>query len=162
MTRQMSCQWTRTGGGAPFPSMHWSPFITTSPEERRPDPLPLPVSTIVPSKQKGQSPTLTNRQPACCILALGVILSASLPAKGPEWKVNLHWSACCCVHGPEPQTLLGDISAREGPQKSKALTQESQTTNLYSFWGDTVGSAFLPTPVLCPPGGHRLSTSGLC
>lgn len=118
----------------------------------------LPVSTTVPSKQKGQSPTLTNRQPACCISGLGVILSASLPAKGPGWKVNLHWSACCCVHVQSPTPFWGNIAPEKGLEKARS----HKPTNLYSFWGDRVVLPFLPTPVLCPTGGQRLSTSGLC
>lgn len=129
MTRQMRSSIRAASGPeqgvGSLPSMPQSPSITTSPEKRRPDPLPLYHS---PKQAEGPEPH--THQQTICLLHLRTgrcLLSASLSAKGPEWKVNLHWSACCCVHGPEPQTLLGDISARKGPRKSKALTQESQT-----------------------------------
>ena len=73
-------------GVGSLPSMPRSPSITTCPEKRRPDPLPLPVSTTDPSKQKGQSPTLTNRQSACCISGLGVVFCSFFFCQGTRME----------------------------------------------------------------------------
>ena len=111
---------SRAGGGLPsppcpglspeqgvgsLPSMPRSPSITTSPEKRRPDPLPLPVSTTVPSKQKGQSPTLTNRQSACCISGLGVVFCQLLflPRDQNGKSISIGQPVVVCmVQSPRP------------------------------------------------------------
>ena len=114
-------------GWAPFPPC---PGLPPSPPPQRRGDLTHCLSLSLPQSQASRRARAPH-SPTGSLLAASrdwaLFSAASFSAKGPEWKVNLHWSACCCVHGPEPQTFLGDISARKGPRKSKALTQESQT-----------------------------------
>ena len=165
MTRQMRSS-IRVASGpeegvGSLPSMPRSPSITTSPEKRRPDPLPLPVSTIVPSKQKGQSPILTNRQSACCISGLGVVFCSFFFCQGIRMESQSPLVSLLCAWSRTPD-LPGGHKCQKRASKKQGTDPGVTNPQTPTASGGTVGSAFPPTPVLCPPSGHRLSTSGLC
>ena len=165
MTRQMRSSIRAASGPeqgvGSLPSMPRSPSITTSPEKRRPDPLPLPVSTIVPSKQKGQSPILTNRQSACCISGLGVVFCSFFFCQGIRMECQSPLVSLLCAWSRAPD-LPGGHKCQKRASKKQGTDPGVTNPQTPTASGGTVGSAFPPTPVLCPPSGHRLSTSGLC
>ena len=142
-------------------STPWSPSITTSPEERRPDQhclsLSLPQSQASRRARAAHSPPdsllASSRDGALSSLSFFSCQGARMESESPLVSLLLWaWS-----RAPDP---------RGGHKRQKrALRKQGAdpgVTNPYSVWGDTVGSAFPPTAVLCPPSGHRLSTSGLC
>ena len=132
--------------------------------------VPWPGSDLGPQDPSAPptspAPARASHSPVDGLLPLRTVLPWAPPAQGllpPDQRLErtggLYCSGCCCGHCPAPQAFLRDVIARKGPWEGKELTQASIPTDPRSSCGDTAGSASLHTPMLCPPGGCRLSTS---